>query len=527
MTKDAKTKIRTLDESKNLGGKRIRTLGKPENLDGKLKIKKGRTFDKASKNLDGRVRVRIAPSPTGPFHIGTARTALFNFLYAKRNDGDFILRIEDTDKKRSQKHFEKNIIESLDWLGLKRDEGPVAGGKYGPYRQSERTETYKKYLEKLLKSGDAFYCFEESKRGAEKIKGFREVHFSKDRDLSLAEAKKRIAAGESHVIRYKCPKKETIVFGDLIRGKVEFKTETIGDFSIAKNIDEPLYNFAAVVDDQEMEISHVIRGEDHISNTPKQILLQKTLGFDIPKYAHLPLILGPDKTKLSKRHNSVSLEDYKNDGYLSEAMVNFMVLLGWNPGTEEEIFSLAGMIDKFSIKKVHLAGAVFNLNKLDWINGHYIRNFPLKTIVELSKKYFKEEIDEEMFEKIVDISRDRLKKLSDLPRDTGFFFDNPDYDATILTWKEMKKVGIKKSLEESLAIFTKLKEGDFTIDKLKAILLKNAKEFNDDRGQLLWPLRAALTGVSASPSPFEVAAILGRKESIKRIKKAIKLVTSN
>jgi glutamyl-tRNA synthetase len=468
-----------------------------------------------------KVRVRIAPSPTGPFHIGTARTALFNFLYAKKNGGDFILRIEDTDKIRSQKHFEKNIIESLDWLGLKQDEGPIVGGKHGPYRQSERTEIYKKYLKKLLESGSAFYCFEEQKMGVEKTKGFREVHFSKDRNTPLKEAEKRVKAGESYVIRFKCPEKEIIIFGDLIRGKIEVNTETIGDFSIAKNFNEPLYNFAAVIDDQEMEISHVIRGEDHISNTPKQILLQRALGFNVPKYAHLPLILGPDKTKLSKRHNSVSLEDYENDGYLSEAMINFMVFLGWNPGTEEEIFDLAGMIDRFSIKKVHLAGAVFNLNKLDWINGHYIRNFPLKTIVGLSKRYFKEELNKKMFERVIDVSRGRLKKLSDLPRDTKFFFEKPDFDISILAWKDMKEIEIKKSLEQSLVVFTKLKDADFTVSKLEVILLKEAKSFNDDRGRLLWPLRAVLTGVSASPSPFEVASILGKKESIKRIKQGI------
>jgi len=525
MTKDSKTKISSTHDENGRPIEKERGRTSPtyvgENLDGRI-----RTSGKPE-NLDGRIRVRIAPSPTGLFHIGTARTALFNFLFAKKNNGDFILRIEDTDKKRSQKHFEKNIIESLDWLGLKRDEGPIVGGNYGPYRQSERTEIYQKYLKKLLKSGQAFYCFEEEKRGTEKAKGFRDVYFSKDRDIPLVEANKRVKAGESCIIRFKSPKKETIIFGDLIRGKVEVKTEVIGDFSIAKNINEPLYNFAAVVDDQEMEISHVIRGEDHISNTPKQILLQKALGFNIPKYVHLPLILGPDKTKLSKRHNTVSLEDYKKDGYLSEAMVNFMVLLGWNPGTEQEIFNLAEMIDKFSIKKVHLSGAVFNLNKLDWINGHYIRNFPLKTIVELSRQYFKEDVSKEVFEKIVDISRGRLKKLSDLPRDTEFFFSKPDYEAEILNWKEMKKNDIKKSLEHSLAIFTKLKDRDFEVNQLSKILLKEAKDFNDDRGQLLWPLRASLTGVASSPSPFEVASILKKEESIKRIKVAIKLVISN
>jgi len=478
--------------------------------------------------MENEVRVRIAPSPTGAFHIGTARTALFNFLFTKKNKGKFILRIEDTDKARSQKHFEQDIIDNLDWLGIKRDEDPILGGKYGPYRQSERTEIYKKYLKKLLKEGKAFYCFEAKKEGQERSESFTEAHFSKDRDFSLSEAKKKIKAGESYIIRFKCPKKQKIIFNDLIRNKVEFDTDVIGDFSIAKNLEEPLYNFAAVIDDYEMKISHVIRGEDHLSNTPKQILLQQSLGFTSPHYAHLPLILGPDKTKLSKRHNTVSLSDYKKDGYLSEAIVNFIALLGWNPGTNHEIFSLSELIDLFSLDKVQLAGAVFDLNKLDWINGYYIRQKPIGELLKLIKVYFKKNnTDDAYLEKVVQVSRGRLKKLINIVRETDFFFELPKYDKSLLTWKDMQEEEILESLGVSLVFFERTDDFQFKKEDLDVLFLREAEKFNEkDRGKLLWPLRVALTGVSASPSPSEVASILGKQESIKRIKFAIKKIES-
>jgi len=489
----------------------------------KQKINKNKT-----ESVKGEVRVRIAPSPTGAFHIGTARTALFNFLFAKGHGGKFILRIEDTDKARSQKYFEQDIIDNLDWLGIKRDEDPILGGKYGPYRQSERTEIYKKYLKKLLKEGKAFYCFEAKKEGQGKLESFTEDHFSKDRDLSLLEAKKKIKAGESYIIRFKCPKKQKIIFDDLIRNKVEFDTEVIGDFSIAKNLEEPLYNFAAVVDDYEMKISHVIRGEDHLSNTPKQILLQQSLGFPSPHYGHLPLILGPDKTKLSKRHNTVSLSDYRKDGYLSEAIVNFIALLGWNPGTDREIFSLSELIDLFSLDKVQLAGAVFDLNKLDWMNGYYIRQKPIKELLKLIKIYFdKRDIDETYLEKIVQVSRGRLKKLVNIVRETEFFFELPKYDSSLLVWKDMQEEGILESLKTSLILLEKTDDFQFKKEDLDVLFLREAEKFNEkDRGKLLWPLRVALTSASASPSPSEVASILGKQESIKRIKFAIKKIES-
>ncbi len=488
------------------------------------KIKKNSTnffWRKAKKKL---VRVRIAPSPTGFFHIGTARAALFNFLFAKKNEGSFILRIEDTDKNRSRKYFEQDTINNLNWLNLKRDEGPIVGGKYGPYRQSERGEIYKKYLKQLLKENKAFYCFcERSKTNA--LTTERSAHWCKCANLSKEEVKKRIKTGESFIIRFKTPRKKEIVFKDIIRGKVKFNTEIIGNFSIAKNLNEPLYNFAAAVDDYEMCISHVIRGEDHISNTPKQLLIEQALDFSSPIYAHLALILGPDKTKLSKRHNTVSLKDYKDNGYLPEAMINFMALLGWNPGTKREIFSLPELIKNFSLKRAQLSGAVFDLNKLDWINGYYIRNFPEKKYLEMALKYLKKyKENKDYLTQISIISRERLKKLGDLERDTKFFFEKLQYEEKLLYWKQMTKEDVKKSLEKSLKEFNNLNNLQFKKENLELILLKKAEKFNKDRGYLLWPLRVALTGLNASPGPFGVAAILGKKESIERIKKAINKV---
>ena len=319
------------------------------------------------------IRVRIAPSPTGPLHIGTARTALFNYLFAKKFGGHFILRIEDTDLERSDKKYEKDIFEGLAWLGIDADEGPAGAttnnrqpttdNNYGPYRQSERLATYRPYLEKLLNEGSAFYCFHSEKElEAEKKMLMTDkkplMHWCEFRDLSFADAKKKL--GQSHIIRFKTSHGQKIVFTDLIRGELSFDSDLIGDFSIAKDIDVPLYNFAVVIDDFEMKISHVIRGEDHISNTPKQLLLIEALGFNKPEYAHLPLILGTDRSKLSKRHGATSVNEYQKD-YLPEALFNFMALLGWNPGDEREIFSKEELVKEFSLEKIHKAGAIFNL----------------------------------------------------------------------------------------------------------------------------------------------------------------------
>lgn len=456
-----------------------------------------------------KIRVRIAPSPTGLFHIGTARTALFNYLFAKKNQGSFILRIEDTDKERSKKKFEKDIMDGLKWLGLEWDE---------LYYQSKRVKTHEKYLKKLLHSGQAY---------------------------------------KKEIIWFKNPNKK-VVFRDLIRGRLEVDSSILGDFSLAKDLKTPLYNFAAVIDDYETRISHVIRGEDHISNTPKQILIYEALGWKPPQFAHLPLILGPDRSKLSKRHGAISLSEYKNQGYLAEALINFMAFLGWNPGNEQEMFSLKELSREFSLEKIQKGGAVFNIEKLDWYNGNYVRQIDLNTLTELciphliknklikpefkleqdppaygayfiKQKYFigksKKEISVEKIKQIVGLEKERMQKLSEAGEMTEFFFLEPKYKAGLLAWKEMKKSEIIKSLELSYSILCDVEADDFRAEKLKEILMPEAekclsKEGKIDRGRLLWPLRVALSGREKSPGPFEIAGILGKETVLKRIKQA-------
>ena len=409
-----------------------------------------------------KTRVRFAPSPTGPLHIGAARTALFNYLFAKKNKGSFILRIEDTDKKRSKKKYEQDILNSLEWLGLKWNE---------KYNQSQRIKIYAKYLKKLLDSGQAY---------------------------------------KKDIIWFKNPNKK-IVFNDLIRGRIEFDSSIFGDFSLAKSLKEPLYNFAAVIDDYEMKISHVIRGEDHISNTPKQILIYQALSLSVPKFAHLPLILGSDKSKLSKRHGAVSIGEYQKQGYLPEAMINFMALLGWNPGTDKELFSLKELIKNFSLEKIQKGGAVFNIDKLDWFNSYYIKKMPIKELTKLCLPYLpKSNFSKSKLEKIIKLEQERMRKIPEIGDMVGFFFKDPQYKASLLKWRDMKKKEIKESLNKLKEILSKSKIGD-----AKKRLLKM-----EDRGKLLWPLRVALTGREKSPEPFEIAEILGKKEVLKRIKKA-------
>jgi len=464
------------------------------------------------------IRIRIAPSPTGNLHIGTARSALFNYLFAKNQGGKFILRIEDTDLQRSDPRFEKEITESLKWLGIEWDEF---------YKQSERTEVYKKYLEKLLKEGKAYHCFcseeeLEAKRQEQMARGAPAKYNGKCRLLPEKEVRERLRRGEGSIIRFRVPEKK-VRFQDLIRGEIEFDSGLIGDFSIAKNTSTPLYNLAVVIDDFEGKISHVIRGEDHISNTPKQMLLQEALGFSQPKYAHLPLILGPDKSKMSKRHGAVAISDYRKEGYLPEALNNFMAFLGWNPDTEKESFLMKDLIKEFSLEKVQKSGAVFNVQRLDYLNGYYIRQKPLRELAELCQPYLPK-ADPGLIEKIVAIYQERLKKLSEISELADFFFkDKLNYDKELLRWKNMKDKEVIEILDKLDKILHKIERGGWTKENLHNILMPEAEKIGD-RGCLLWPLRVALTGKKASAGPFEIAEILGREETLARIKQAREII---
>lgn len=488
------------------------------------------------------IRVRMAPSPTGLFHIGSARTALFNFLFARNKKGSFILRIEDTDRERSNKKYEKDILDSLEWLGMTWDEGPKQNGsdkgKFSPYRQSERSKIYRKYIQKLLNEDKAYYCFcspEELAAQREYQMGIGEApkYNGKCSSLSRKDIEKNLEEGKSFAIRIRTPHK-IIKFKDLIRGKIEFDAAAIGDMIIAKNISTPLYNFACVIDDYEMKISHVIRGEDHISNTPKQIIIAEALEIKTPIYAHIPLILGSDKSKMSKRHGAVSISEYKEQGYLSEALINFMVLMGWNSKTNKEFFSMKELIKDFSLENVQKSGAIFNINKLDFINGIYIRQkdtieltklcipFLIKSSLirkdEKTKEYYfanDKKISFDTLEKIVSVHRERLKKLSEISEFTNYFFSEElIFEKDLLRWKNMSDTELREILDKIYNMFCGI--NIWKKDVLDKRLFELAEEIGD-RGKVFWPLRVALSGKKASAGPTEIAEILGKEKTQKRI----------
>lgn len=499
----------------------------------------------------GEIRTRFAPSPTGNLHIGGVRTALFNYLFAKKNNGVFILRIEDTDLERSKKEFEGDIFDSLKWLGIEWTEGPDIGGKFAPYRQSERFKIYEKYLKQLLEEKKAYYCFcteeeLEAKRQDQMGRGLVPKYDGKCSDLSADEVNKNLKENKKFVIRLRIPEKK-IVFEDIIRDKIEVDSSMIGDFVIAKSFLAPLFYLAGVIDDYEMKISHVIRGEEHISNTPKQILIQEALGFPRPIYSHIPLILAPDRSKLSKRHGAVSALEYKKAGYLPEAVINFLAFLGWNPGTERELFSLAQLIKEFSLEQVQKGGAIFNQKRLDFLNGFYIRQKSLTQLTELVLPYLiesklieadggkakvlkhydvcetGEKISFEIIEKIISLYQTRVKKLSEITESVDFFFKKGvTYPKELLKWQGMSDKDLTDSLDKLESILSQVEEKNWDLKNLQNILLLEAEQL-PNRGYFLWPLRVALTGKEYSAGPFEIAEILGREKTLERIKKAKEL----
>lgn len=478
-------------------------------------------------------RVRFAPAPTGYLHVGGARTILFNWLFARKHGGSFVLRIEDTDPERSRPEFEKAILEDIRWLGLDWDEGPDIGGEYGPYRQSERTEIYRRYLEKLLEEGKAYRCFcreedLEAERQEMISRGVAPKYSGRCRSLTHAQIEAYIKEGRSSIIRIKMPERK-VMFNDLVHGKIEFDMALVGDISIARNENSPLFNFAVVVDDYEMKITHVIRGDEHISNVPKQIILQEALGFNQPHYAHIPLLLAPDRSKLSKRHGTAPVKDYRELGYLPESMLNFLALLGWHPVGDEEIFSKEELIQEFSLERVQKGGAIFNQKRMDWLNGYYLKTKPAKELADQAKDFLvksgmiKESanLPAGYLEAIVELEKERIAKLSDLSELTDFFFEKPKFDPALLVWKEMSLNDVLASLEKIEEALSKIEEGGFTKEKIDTAL---APFYDRDKGEILWPFRVALTGRRASPGPFEVAEILGKGEALARVRYAQKLL---
>lgn len=467
------------------------------------------------------VRVRIAPSPTGSIHIGTARTALFNWLFARKHGGVFVLRIEDTDKERSKPEFEEQIPEALKWLGMEWDEGP--------HRQSERTDIYAGHLRNLLDAKKAYYCYctkdeLEAQKQSMLADGLVPKYSGHCRNLAEAPAGRK-----AETIRIKTPE-TTIEFKDMIRGMVKFDTVLLGDFVIAKDLETPLYNFAVVVDDEDMRITHVIRGEDHISNTPKQIVLQKALGFGTPHYAHLPLILAKDRSKLSKRYAETSLLEYRDKGYLPQAVVNFLVLMGWHPSPdpqtkeEKEVWTLEELIKEFDIDRVQKGGAVFNDEKLQWLNREHIKKLSTDELEEALRPFIEAhglKIDSrERLHEVIEAVRERMRTLVDFFDLADFFFTLPEYAPALLTWAkapEGESKGILTAARERLEGL-KIWDKDGITSALEPLTAERGK------GNVLWPVRVALSGRESSPDPFTIAAALGQEETIKRLSHAISIL---
>jgi glutamyl-tRNA synthetase len=467
------------------------------------------------------IRVRMAPSPTGHLHIGTVRTALFNWLFARQNGGMFVMRIEDTDPERSQKEYETEIIEGLAWLGISWDEGPNEGGPYGPYRQSERTEIYASYLRKLLDRGDAYYCYcTKEELEAEKqvliAQGLPPKYSGHCRNLKEPPAGKR-----PQVIRFKVPETK-VEFHDLIRGTVTFDAGLFGDVVIAKSLNEPLYNFAVVVDDALMEITHVIRGEDHLSNTPKQILIRRAFGFSEPVYAHIPLILNPDRSKMSKRFSDTAVMDYRDRGYLPAALLNFLSFLGWHPKGEEDILTADELIAQFDLSRVQRTGAIFDQKKLDWLNREYLRKMSDGELAAAAAPFFvaaQLSEDSDKVRRVIAVVRDRATTLHDLAEDAKMFFSVPPYDPQLLVWKRAEPASVVPALRRAREAVAALSDGRFLRPEISSAIANITDP--EHRGEILWPLRVALSGAASSPDPVDIMFAIGREESLRRIDAAI------
>ena len=493
------------------------------------------------------VCVRFAPSPTGFLHIGGLRTALYNYLFAKKNKGKFILRIEDTDLKRRVEGGLENIINTLNNAGLKFDEGPEQGGKNGPYVQSERLPIYKKYISDLLESGEAYYCFctaEELQREGEKQRKKKQLtkYSGKCLKLGKKEIKEKLKNDQSHVVRHKIPEKGITEFRDLVYGKIGVKNALIDHQVLLKSDGYPTYHLANVVDDHLMGVTHIIRGEEWLPSTPKHALLYNALGWEIPQFAHLPLLLNPDGTKLSKRQGDVAVEDYFKKGYLPEALINFVALLGWNPKGDQEIYEVQELIKYFDLGSVNKGGAILNKEKLYWINGEYIKKKPLKELTDLcvaqllnaeliesrgGDKYkiieTGEEINKNWLEKVVSLEQGRMKRIDEIPQLTEFFFiESLDYEAETLVWKKSDKKKTKENLEKLFGFLKDLPEKDFDQEKLELKIKKWIGDEELSTGEVLWPMRVSLSGLRASPSPFEIASVLGKKKTLNRIKNAVR-----
>jgi glutamyl-tRNA synthetase len=485
-----------------------------------------------SRHLTLSVRVRFAPSPTGYLHVGGLRTALYNYLFARRNGGTFILRIEDTDRSRYVEGAVENLLQTLEWSGLHYDEGPIKGGPCGPYLQSERLAIYKEHALRLVAEGKAYYAFdtpeqiEAMRKEQERLKVFPKYD-RRALKLSAAEVREKLDAGVPSVIRLKIPDGVTISFNDHIRGHVEFASDLIDDQVLLKSDGYPTYHLANVVDDHLMKVSHVIRGEEWLSSTPKHVILYNNFEWELPQFAHLPLLLNPDKTKLSKRQGDVAVEDYKKKGYLKEALVNFVAFLGWNPGDERELFSLDELVKEFSLERVGKSGAVFNIEKLDWMNFEHLRRLSEAKVLHKLKDHLPQaSIDPSRFDdaylvQVIAAMRERASFIKDFVEKCPYFYAAPSsYDQEVV--KKRWKPESGKYLAALNAEFQKLAVAGK--EDYEAALHRTAEGLGIKTGDLIHPLRLAVSGMGIGPGLYDILMIIGKDEAIKRIDTAIKTI---
>jgi len=495
--------------------------------------------------MNGGVRVRIAPSPTGPLHIGTARTALFNYLFARRHSGTFILRLEDTDVARSSIAYEKDILDGLHWLGLQWDEGPeVAGqaarGPYAPYRQMERLPSYAEAARRLLAEDKAYPCYctaDElaADRAAQQAAHEPPHYVGRCARLTVAERAARHAEGRPAAIRFRIGE-GSVAFDDLVRGRVEIDTSALGgDLVIVRGDGTPLYHFTVVVDDAAMRISHVIRGEDHLSNTPKHILLFQALGSPIPQFAHLPLILNPDRTKMSKRKSQTAISDYIAEGFVREALVNYLALLGWSTGTEEEILTLDELAARFDVEHVQKGGAVFDRERLEWLNGQWIRRLTADELIDRLRPFLEADLHTGLIERMPDddevcallpVVQERLPTLGAVGELIGFLFvDAVPLDPATLVPKRWERATARDGLGAARDVLAAVGEVSWEADELEPPLRALAAARGWKAGDLFMAIRVAVTGRTATPPLFDTLVALGRDRTLRRLDRAIAVLT--
>lgn len=488
-----------------------------------------------------KIRTRFAPSPTGYLHIGGLRTALYNYFFAKKHGGTFILRIEDTDQTRLVPGATESLIKTLQYMGLMADEGPTLNGEigeYGPYVQSSRAAIYQEHARTLLEKGAAYYCFcsEEclaTKRQEQKLAKLPTKYDRSCLNLAPEEIQAKLAAGEKFVVRLRVPEGAT-EFDDLIRGHVKFENLEIDDQVLIKSDGLPTYHLANVVDDHLMKISHVIRAEEWLSSTPKHIILYKMFGWEAPEFAHLPMALNPDRSKLSKRQGDVAVEDFLAKGYLPAALNNFVALLGFNPRADQEIYSMDELIALFDLEKVNKSGAIFDMEKLKWMNGQYIHKLSVEKLTTLCSPYLigagpstglgaGKTVSDDLLRKICAVEQTRLVLLSDIIEKINTYQKLPDYSAGLLVWKKSSR---EEALEQLKKIIPLVETLDLSsVELIERVLREYIVNSGSSNGAVLWPLRSALSGADASPGPFELLWVLGREESLVRLNHAVKLLS--